>query len=626
MSTPLEVHTTREAAAAAEAAAHERRANGVSLLRLALFLAAAVAGGTAVLEHSLVVGVVGIAASLAFFAAVAWHARIHARRDAAEARRQVHARHLARLTGRFTELPFTAELLPATHPYARDLDLVGPGSLVQRLDVTHTTRGESLLAAWLGAPASPETIAARQACVRELADRVDFRERLEVAAALAPAARTARGTQAAQKLDPRPFLVFSAMPRVFAKRAWLVPLLYVMPIVSLVCVALASLGLAPGFVWMAPVLVNLALNFATAAEVRASLDLVAARRGFGEAFAEMFAALEGEPFEAEALRALRDRARIAGEPPSRHLRVLDRWAGFAELRAQFPLHLAANHLLLWDLQCLLRLERWADRVGTNAAQWFDVLGEFEALASLATLAHQDPSATFPAIEAPGAPLAIEGLAHPLLPPADRVVNDVSLGGSGSALVVTGSNMAGKSTLLRAVGLNVALALAGGPVTARAFRLPPVRLRASMRADDSLQGGSSYFHAELTRLRGVVADADAAPPVFFLLDELLRGTNASARHLGARAIVLHLLARGGSGLVATHDVALATLEDELAGRVRNAHFTDVVRDGEMVFDYRLRPGVVRTSNALRLLRMAGIDVPDEHLAREDAARDDAGAEA
>jgi hypothetical protein len=394
------------------------------------------------------------------------------------------------------------------------------------------------------------------------------------------------------------------MPRVFARRAWLVPLLFVMPVVTLACVALSSLGLAPGYLWMAPVFVNLALNMATAAEVRASLDLIAARRGFGEAFAEMFAALEGEPFEAEALRTLRDRARVAGEPPSRHLRVLDRWAGFAELRAQFPLHLAANHLLLWDLQCLLRLERWADRAGTHASQWFDVLAEVEALASLATLAHQDPSANFPTIEAPGAPLAIEGLAHPLLPPADRVANDVALGGPGSALVITGSNMAGKSTLLRAVGLNVALALAGGPVTAGTFRLAPVRLRASMRADDSLQGGASYFHAELTKLRGVV----------------LRGTNASARHLGARAIVLHLLTRGGSGLVATHDVALAALEDELAGRVRNAHFTDVVRDGEMVFDYRLRPGVVRTSNALRLLRMAGIDVPEEHLAREDAGRD------
>ena len=620
MKSPVEEHTGRESAAAAEVAAHERRANGVSLLRLALFLVGAIGSWAAIADRSLLVGAGAAGALLAFFAAVAWHARMLARRDAADARRGVNSRHLARLAGRWTELPTSLELLPGTHAYARDLDLVGQGSLVQRLDVTHTTRGEAALAAWLGAPADAATIAARQACVRELAERVDFREKLETAAALAPAARKRRSAAGPEKLDPQPFLAFAAMPRVFAQRAWLAPLLYVLPVVALAAVGLSSVGLVPPLAWMAPVLVNVLLNFATAREVRAALDLVAARRGFGEAFAEMFVALEQEPFVAPELRALRERAVVAGELPSAHLRVLDRWAGFAELRTQFPLHLAINNLLLWDLQCLLRLERWADRAGTQAGAWFDTLAEVEALASLATLAHQDPSARFPELAPEGSAFVAEGLVHPLLSPQKRVANDVTLGGPGTALVVTGSNMAGKSTLLRAVGLNVALALAGGPVTATALRVPSVRLRASMRADDSLQSGASYFHAELTKLRSVVEDAAAAPPVFFLLDELLRGTNASARHLGARAIVLHLLSRGGCGLVATHDVALAALEGELDGKVTNAHFTDVVRDGEMVFDYRLRPGVVRTSNALRLLRMAGIEVPDEHVANEDAARD------
>jgi DNA mismatch repair ATPase MutS len=190
----------------------------------------------------------------------------------------------------------------------------------------------------------------------------------------------------------------------------------------------------------------------------------------------------------------------------------------------------------------------------------------------------------------------------------RIDNDVQLPGPGSALIVTGSNMAGKSTLLRALGLNTALALAGGPVCAAGFKLPVVRLRASMRIDDSLQRGASYFHAELQKLRSVVDDAASEPPVLFLLDELLRGTNARARHLGARSVLVHLLERRAFGLVATHDVALSELEREYPERVRNAHFTDVVVDGEMRFDYLLRTGVVRTSNALRLLALAGIDVP------------------
>jgi len=189
---------------------------------------------------------------------------------------------------------------------------------------------------------------------------------------------------------------------------------------------------------------------------------------------------------------------------------------------------------------------------------------------------------------------------------------VRLRGPGTALVVTGSNMAGKSTLLRAVGVNVALALAGGPVCARSFVVPPVRLRASMRAMDDLGEGASYFLAELRKLERVVAGAADAPPVFFLLDELLRGTNAHARHVGARAVLLHLLERHGTGLVATHDVALAKVADDRPDAVDNAHFTDVVIDGVMQFDYRLSPGVVRTSNALRLLRAAGIDVPDDDV--------------
>jgi DNA mismatch repair ATPase MutS len=216
----------------------------------------------------------------------------------------------------------------------------------------------------------------------------------------------------------------------------------------------------------------------------------------------------------------------------------------------------------------------------------------------------------PEVEPARGALHARGLGHPLIVARSRVSNDVQLDGPGHALIVTGSNMAGKSTLLRALGLNVALALAGGPVCAALMRVPLVRLRASVRAEDSLQAHSSYFHAELEKLRSVVADAEAQPPVLFLLDELLRGTNARARHVGARAVLLHLLKRSAMGLVATHDIALSALEREHPGKIENVHFTDVVVAGEMRFDYRLRPGVVRTSNALRLLAMAGIDVPND----------------
>jgi DNA mismatch repair ATPase MutS len=352
---------------------------------------------------------------------------------------------------------------------------------------------------------------------------------------------------------------------------------------------------------------QIGLLWITARPVRKTFDLAAARQGVAEAFEQMLAVVEQARFESPLLQAMQQRLALDGIPPSRHMRNLKSWSSSAELRQQFLFYILVNPLTLWDLHVLRGLERWNQRVGRRTVDWFAALGELEALCSLATLAFGDRDARMPEVTAAGGPLRARALAHPLLVADSRVSNDVELKGPGTALLVTGSNMAGKSTLLRALGLNTALALAGGPVCAEALLVPLCRLRASMRAEDSLQTHASYFQAELQKLRTVVEDAEAQPPVLFLLDELLRGTNARARHIGARAVLLHLLKRSAMGLVATHDVALAALEREYPDKVKNVHFTDVIENGEMRFDYRLREGVVRTSNALRLLAMAGIDV-------------------
>jgi DNA mismatch repair ATPase MutS len=339
-------------------------------------------------------------------------------------------------------------------------------------------------------------------------------------------------------------------------------------------------------------------------------EAMGSKKGFVDAYVRLMRVAEGMKPEAALLRELDERMRVDGAPPSVQMKRLDGWVGWYELRETGIVHIVVNPLLLWDLNCLVGIERWVRNVGRRAGAWFEVLAEIEALASLSVLLHHDPSARMPEIAEEGEPFEAEAIAHPLLMPDARVANDVRLRGPGTCLIVTGSNMAGKSTLLRAVGVNIALALAGGPVIAERLRVPRVRLRASMRVADSLQSGASYFQAELSRLRVVVGHADEQPPIFFLLDELLRGTNAKARHIGARAVVRHLLKHGASGLVATHDVALSALETDEPDHVANVHFTDVIRDGEMIFDYRLRPGVVRTSNALRLLAQVGIEVEDD----------------
>lgn len=543
--------------------------------------------------------------ALAFFvAAVIQHMRVLARLDAAEIRAAIHRRHLARIEGRLADLPITGEdVAPTAHPYAGDLDLFGRGSLFQRVDTTQTREGERTLADWLCSPADPDTIAARQEAVADLAARVEWRQELEA---------SALGVHGAEKLDAGPFMAFVLRPSYFRRYPWMRWVARTMPLVLLALFVGARAGWWPEPVWLVWLVVQGVVAVLTMRVARDAFDLVTARRAYVESFARTFAVAERTRFDAPLLQNLQARLDIRGRHPSAFLHRLDRWASLAEQGSQFPLNIFANLFLLWDVNILERLERWNEDVGQELGKVFSALGDLEALAALGAFHFTETHASLPEIAPPGAAFEAVDLSHPLLPAGRRVANDVALGGEGCALVVTGSNMAGKSTLLRAVGLNTVLALAGGPVVARHLRLPPVRVRASMRVDDSLQEGASYFHAELQRLKSVIDAADEAPPVFFLLDELLRGTNARARHLGGRFVVLHLLDRRAMGLVATHDVALSELASERPGKVHNVHFTDVMQDGEMLFDYRLREGVVQTSNALRLLHMAGIEVPQDLL--------------
>lgn len=527
------------------------------------------------------------------------HALVARKHDRAITRQKIHERHLARIEGRTQGWPAGADLLPGDHPYAGDLDVVGPGSIFERIAVAHTRGGSETLARWLGAPAEREVVLARQAAVLELARDVELRQELEAAVL----------DTGADALDPRPFLELAQRPPFVLARPALRIASVALPIVTLVS-ALLSGSILPSGAWVVPIAIQAIVVWRTGHAVAERYSLLSARKRLVESFAAMLRVVETAGWEAPLLRALQERLRIEGRLPSEQLRRLERWTGLFDLRTQGIAHVFVDLFTLWDLHCLAGVERWMQRTGSKCGAWFDVLAELEALSSLATLLHQDTGVVMPEIAEPGAPLAAEGVAHPLIASDRRIRNDLRLEGPGHALVVTGSNMAGKSTLLRAIGVDVALALAGGPVCATRMSVPPLRLRASMRIADSVQSGASYFQAELHRLRTVIAGAEDRPPILFLLDELLRGTNARARHKGARAVVRHLLERGATGLVATHDVALSQLEEEMPGRVGNVHFTDVFQNGEMTFDYRLRPGVVRTSNALRLLKQAGIEVEDD----------------
>jgi DNA mismatch repair ATPase MutS len=262
---------------------------------------------------------------------------------------------------------------------------------------------------------------------------------------------------------------------------------------------------------------------------------------------------------------------------------------------------------MYSVQVAVLAERWRRAYGAAVRGWLGAIGEIEALLSLAAYSFEHPADPFPEFVSGPACLEAEELGHPLLPAGSCVRNDVGLCGARRVLLVSGSNMSGKSTLLRAVGINVALAMAGAPVRARHLRLTPLQPGASIRINDSLQEGSSRFYAEITRLRRLFDLSAGEPPLLFLLDELLQGTNSNDRRVGAEGVVRALVARGAIGLLSTHDLALTEIGGALDGHLQNVHFQDEFANGKIIFDYRLRDGVVTKSNGLELMRSIGLDV-------------------
>jgi hypothetical protein len=501
----------------------------------------------------------------------------------------------------WTDLPpSTARSSPPEHPFAADLDIFGHASLMQAIDATETRLGEERLASLLSLESSPHwpaNPAARARAVRDLSGRVAFREALAAAA----------GVLADERPDPSSLLAWAegsgdSVPDVLTVAAW------VLPVSATLLLAFGPLlGLSPG-ARTAVVIATMAAGLATSVRYDRVLTTVSAKESAATRWRATLASIEGEAFEAPALVDLRARLAASGRVASEEMAALERIVGFVDARRNDVFRLFIGSFLMWDVHWARALLRWRSRAGARLRGWLGAIGEVEALASLGAFAFEHPDFVWPEL-APEPVFEASGLGHPLIAADRRVGNDVRLPSAGHAWVVTGSNMSGKSTLLRAMGVNAVLAAAGAPVCARAMRIGPLRVATSMRLADSLSSGVSHFYAELLRLKRIVDLARVAGggPVFFLLDEILHGTNSRERVLGACAVVRDLVTHGALGAVSTHDLGIVTLERELAGRVENVHFEEQVLGSAMTFDYVLRPGVVQSSNALRLMRAVGLEV-------------------
>jgi hypothetical protein len=587
-----------------ELAALEARASRVASARLALAATAIALVGGVVWAHWGAWAWEVIAASVALFVIlVVVHARIFEAKERAAAALRFHERGLARLAHDWDRLPKTStRFRSADHPFTGDLDIFGRASIMQLVDSTETRFGEERLAHLLAQEAHgvwPDEVRARQHAVRELAGRFAFREAIS----------TAGGVLSDDKPDAGPIVAWAegkeGLPALFAWSGW------VLPAIAIATTLLGPiLHARPGAI-AAVLLAELALGIAVGERLTPMLSAVSARESAVTRWRTMLVTVEREPFESPLLA--RTRAVLAAEPrrASDEIAALERIVGFSDARRNEVFRFFIGPLLMWDVHCAFALLRWRARAGGRVRAWLASLAEVEALAGLASFAFEHPDFAWPEM-VPEPKFEARGLGHPLVADDQRVGNDVRLPSAGRALVVTGSNMSGKSTLLRAIGANAVLAFAGAPVCARELTIGPARVATSMRIEDSLERGVSHFYAELRRLKRVLdlARATDGGPALFLLDEILHGTNSRERVIGACAVVRELLALGALGAVSTHDLGITALERELGGRVDNLHFEEQVQDDKMTFDYLLKPGIVQSSNALRLMRAIGIGVNDQ----------------
>lgn len=599
---PRPVYEARAAGFDREAGEKRRASQRIGYGRLLLFLIMLVTGwGT--WQGSLGgVGFWGLAAMAVGFAwLVRLHRRARLRQRRVEIMAQVNRESVARVDRDWENIPAPPEIeVPARHDYGKDLDLQGPASLLHLIGTCGTAPGLSTLGQWLQGPAFGPELALRQEAVTDLTSRLDLRDALSAEARL---------------LDPergRQFEGFLAWaegpPSDLARNRVLLAASWVFPVANLVLLFLWGTERIPAAPLTWSLLISTAVVGSMVRRIHGRFAQAEAEESGIREYGPLLALLAASPLDSAWGRSAHARLDSGERPAHREIQTLRRLLDLAEMRRSPLFHLPLLVVLFWDVHVLRHLEAWRRRAGGHVRDWLAVVGEAEALAAFAGLAHQNPDWVKPSVNPQYDRIEGRALAHPLIPPAVRVANDVEVGPAGSFLLVTGSNMSGKSTLLRAIGLNAVLAQAGARVCADHLSMPPARVVTSMRVDDSLAGGVSFFMAELQRLKHVVDVAESEEPgvCLYLLDEMLQGTNSAERRVAARSVIRRLVASGSLGAVTTHDLTLAETPD-LERLAVPVHFTESVggREEGLTFDYRLRPGVAQSTNALKLLRLVGL---------------------
>jgi len=501
------------------------------------------------------------------------------------------------LAGNFLQRPDGAQFLVPQHPYANDLDIVGPASIYQYINRCTGEQAKRLLADSLLAPATKEAILLKQQAVKEISGKTAWRQQLQSYGVASPI------TVATEKKINN----WLQQPAVFTSKGWWW-LARIFPVISLGSILLYLNDTIPSAIFWMLAFCFFIFAFSLSKKIHPTWMLLSKIVPEADTLNRQLEYIETENFSstfvANIQTNLQNQQGVQASKEIKHLKaVLNRF----DVRLNIFAFYFLNTFLLWDLWQILALNDWKNKNQQSVTQWFKAIAEMEAVSSVATLAFNQPAWCYPVIADAHFTLHTVDAGHPLIPADKRVNNSYGLQGIGKVSVITGSNMGGKSTFLRSIGVNIVLAMAGSPVCASSFTVSVVKLMSSMRIADNLAESTSTFYAELKKLKSIIDAVNEEQKIFILLDEILRGTNSLDRHTGSRALIKQLVHKNAVATIATHDVELAKLEEEMPQAISNYHFDVQVANDELYFDYKLKTGICTSLNASILMRKIGIEL-------------------
>ena len=510
---------------------------------------------------------------------------------------QINKQEIGILKHHFSDMPDGLQLKPEHHVYANDLDLFGKASIYQYINRTTSEQGNQILADWLLIPSAPEIILQRQEAAKELSSLVEWRHQLRAHGITNPVTSTGGKKIETWLKSKNKFINY---------RFWTITQ-YCFPVITLSALTLHLLEILSSSLFYPLVILFFFIAFTITKAINSEYLQLNKIVPELETLQNSIRWIENKSFHSDLMNQLKNNFKSETDKASASIKDLKKILERFDYRFNPLVHIPLNTFFLWDLQQITTLEKWKSGNIRTVSVWFNALADTEALVTIATLAFNHPDWSYPSLSTEHGVFFADNLGHPLIPIEKRVVNSFATAGEKQLCLITGSNMAGKSTFLRSIGVNMVLAMMGAPTCCRQLKVSPVKVISSMRVNDNLEENTSTFYAELKNLKQIIDAVNNHEKVFLLLDEILRGTNSADRQIGSIALIKQLIRQNATGLIATHDLELAKLSSEFPDNLHNYHFDVQVKDEELYFDYKLKRGVCTSMNASLLMKKIGIDL-------------------